>query len=203
MSDDINEYFEELFKIFLVGDSNVGKRQILNSYIKEFEKDVKNKIGPDFEYKCIYIEEKIIKFHIWDTAGEEKFKSLTKNYYKGAHGIFVVYDITNQESFDSVEYWFKEINEIDAETSLIGNKCDLCDERKIEESQGKEKALSFGSVFYEISAAKKINIDKIFFDLMNRIYEKYKQSDNSDIEDLEENISINKYQSEKYQNCCY
>ena len=135
MSDDKNIDFHYYFKIILIGNSNVGKTQILNSYIKEFQKDVKNTIGVEFQHKDIYIEDKIIRFQIWDTTGEERYKSITKNFYTNARGIFVVYDITNQESFKSVEYWFKEINEIDAETSLIGNKCDLNPQSPIPDPQ--------------------------------------------------------------------
>ena len=113
MEDDIeNEDIQEFFKIIIIGDSNVGKTQILNSYLKEFKKNVKSTVGTEFEHKYVYIENKVIKFQFWDTAGEERYKSIIKNYYKNARGVFIVYDITNQESFNSIEYWFNSINEI-------------------------------------------------------------------------------------------
>ena len=137
MGDDIeNEDFQEFFKIIIIGDSNLGKPQILNSYLREFKKDVKSTVGTGFEYKHVCVGGKVIKFQFWDTAGEERYKSIIKNYYKNARGVFIVYDITNQESFNSIEYWFNSINEIDAETSLIANKCDLLSERKIKFDEG-------------------------------------------------------------------
>ena len=202
MEDDIeSEDIQEFFKIIIIGDSNVGKTQILNSYLKEFKKDVKSTVGTEFEHKYVYIENKVIKFQFWDTAGEERYKSIIKNYYKNARGVFIVYDITNQESFNSIEYWFNSINEIDAETSLIANKCDLLSERKIKCDEGEKKASKYGSAFYEVSAFKKINIDTIFNDLMNRVYRKYKANDKY-IDYQKNHINLND-QNEKYQNCCY
>ena len=96
---------------------------------------------------------------------------MSKNYYKDVCYIFVVNDLTNQKSFDSVEYWFKEINKINAGASLVVNKWNLYNERKIVQNKGKKKASSFNSVFHEDLAAQKINIVIIFLDLMNLVYQ--------------------------------
>lgn len=138
----LNEDFS--FKFVIVGDSGVGKTNILNRYVRNtFLLDGKSTIGIELETKMFKIHDKIIKINIWDTAGQERFKSITSAYYKGAKAAIIVYDITNEKSFKNVDVWFKEIKDStkqDINVILIGNKSDLEDNRKIITKAGIEKA---------------------------------------------------------------
>ena len=103
--------YDYLFKLIIVGDSNVGKTNIMSKYIKDqFNINSKSTIGVEFGTKILTIDNKKIKAQIWDTAGQERYKSITSAYYKGAKGAFIVYDITNKFSFDSVDKWVQDLN---------------------------------------------------------------------------------------------
>ena len=136
------------FKFVIVGDSGVGKTNILNRYIRNsFFLDGKSTIGIELETKMFKIQDKVIKLNIWDTAGQERFKSVTSAYYKGAKGAIIVYDITREISFQNVDNWFKEIKEStsnDLNLILVGNKSDLSDKRQVSSKEGVEKATNLG-----------------------------------------------------------
>ena len=138
-------------KYVIVGDSGVGKTNILNRYIRNsFYLDGKSTIGIELETKIFKIQDKYIKLNIWDTAGQERFKSVTQAYYKGAKGAILVYDITRENTFNSIDAWFKEIKESaisDMNLILIGNKSDLEDKRKVSINAGIEKATNMGNFF--------------------------------------------------------
>ena len=116
-------------KIVLVGDSGVGKSNILNRFVNnEFVHDSKSTVGVELNSKSFIINNTVIKVQLWDTAGQERYKSLTSAYYKGAKGALIIYDLTKSESFKSVDKWFREIKdygEKNVVTLLVGNKCDL------------------------------------------------------------------------------
>jgi len=135
------------FKIIIVGDSGVGKSNMGTRYINnEFQLDTRTTVGVEFFTKNININKTNIRAHIWDTAGQEKFKAITKSYYKGAKGALVVYDITRKESFDNVDKWISDLKangENDLVITLIGNKCDLENERKVNKEEALEKARLF------------------------------------------------------------
>ena len=127
MEDDDN--YDLIFKIVLIGDSGVGKTNILSRYISnEFSLNTQATVGVEFGSKIIKKGEKLIKLQIWDTAGQERYKSITSAYYKGAKGAFVVYDITKMKTFKNLDKWITELkangNE-DIYIILIGNKLDL------------------------------------------------------------------------------
>jgi len=123
---DENLDYDYLFKILLIGDSNVGKSSLLTRFSDDkFSEDIINTVGVDFKFKTLDIEGKKIKLQIWDTAGQERFRTVTSSYYRGAHGIIIVYDITNADSFKSVTAWIKDAEEgapPDLEKSIVGNK---------------------------------------------------------------------------------
>ncbi len=126
---------DHIFKILIIGDSSVGKSNILLRFSDDiFHDTFLPTIGVDFKIKNVNINNHSIKLNIWDTAGQERFKNITATYYKGGHGIIVVYDITDRNSFNNVTNW---INEIKQQASpsviryLIGNKCDLEEEREV------------------------------------------------------------------------
>ena len=166
MSSSIEQKYDFLFKILLVGNSSVGK----SSLFLRFVDDIWNEtfvptIGVDFKIKTIEVEKKNVKLQIWDTAGEERFRTIISSYYKGAHGILLVYDITLKESFESLNDW---LNEIKKNTSknivkvLIGNKIDLNDKRIISFDEAKEFADNNNMKYIETSAKTATNVDQAF-----------------------------------------
>ena len=182
--------YDILFKIILVGDTSVGKTNIINKYIKnEFHDDLNATIGVEFSHKQFTVDNHKIKAQIWDTAGQERYKAITRAYYKGAKGAFIVYDITRKETFDNIDKWRNElINSCNQEVTimLIGNKCDLEEQRQINTEQGEEKAKSFGFSFLETSAYSGENLEKGFEMLIKEIYQKYKvEQKGNDLYDLE------------------
>ena len=142
------EDYEMMIKVILIGDSAVGKTNIMGKYLKgQFLENSKATVGVEFGSKLFNIDNHKIKAQIWDTAIQEKYKSITGAYYKGSKGAFVVYDITRRDTFDSTDRW---INDLKASADpkiniiLIGNKSDLDDKREVSKEQGEEKAKSFG-----------------------------------------------------------
>ena len=160
-----NDY-EYLFKILLVGNSNVGKSSLFLRFVDEIWKEnFVPTIGVDFKIKSIKIDNKIIKLQIWDTAGQERFKSILSSYYKGANGILLLYDITNINSFKSLSNWLIDIEKNSSKNVkkiLIGNKCDLNELRKIPINKGKEFADTYDMEFIETSAKNNVNINECF-----------------------------------------
>ena len=128
--------YHYLFKVVLVGNSCVGKSSIVVRYADdEFSEVFLATIGVDFRFKSFSLESNKVKLQIWDTAGHERFRTITSSYYRGAHALMIVYDITDRQSFeDACEYWYSEIrNSCPPETQilLVGNKCDLDSTRKV------------------------------------------------------------------------
>ena len=206
---DLDTEYDYLFKSILVGDSYVGKTNILSKYIKnEFNQNTKSTVGVEFGTKILKIEDKIIKAQVWDTAGQERYKSITSAYYKGAKGAFIVYDITNRETFESVDKWIQDLNmnsDKNITLLLIGNKKDLEDKRDVTKEEGEEKAKSFGLAFLETSALTGENIDKVFDYMLKEVYNKItiekKNSGEIDYINIGKNIEIND-QTEKTSTCC-
>ena len=164
--------FDHLFKILIIGESGVGKTCFLLRYAENsFVANHLLTIGIDFKIKVINIENKLIKLQIWDTAGQDRFKSITKTYYKGAHGILLVYDVTERESFLKIQHWMKQI-ETHAKGNvckvLVGNKCDKT-ERQISEEEGKKCACDNHINFYETSAKTGLNVDEVFMFITKEI----------------------------------
>ncbi len=164
----INDNYEYIFKIIIIGNSNVGKTSIINRFTdKEFKDKHLATLGCDFHMKTIMINEKMIKIQIWDTAGMEKYQSITKSYYRGAQACLIVFDITNRESFESIENWIENFNKfcnpnIQKIILLIGNKCDLGIDRKISYEEAENYSRVNNLLYYETSAKDDINIHEVF-----------------------------------------
>lgn len=128
-------------------------------------------LGIDFKIKIINLENKLIKLQIWDTAGQERFRTITKTYYKGAHGIILTYDVTDEKSFKSITNWIKQIEQ-NAQTNvckvLVGNKCDKPD-RKVSEEEGQKLASDYNMSFFETSAKSNQNVNETFTFLTKEI----------------------------------
>ena len=185
----ITDVYEQLYKIIIIGSSGVGKTNILSRYLhNEFCENTKSTIGVEFGSKRIMMENTLIKLQIWDTAGEERYHSITSHYYKGAKGCFIVYDITNQKSFDDVIKWYEDIKpsgDKDISIVLIGNKCDLEKNRKIKAEMGKNRAKEKNCAFYETSALNNTGIDEVFNNICEVIYNKMKNEKKDDDDDIE------------------
>ena len=151
-----DDNYEIMFKVVLVGDSFVGKTNIMSKYLKnEFHEDSKATVGVEFGSKQFNIEGHSIKAQIWDTAGQERYKAITSAYYKGAKGAFIVYDITRKNSFESIEKWVSDVTAVaDKKITivLIGNKCDLEDQRQVTKEQEEDKYNKLEVAFLETSA---------------------------------------------------
>ncbi|KAG4119829.1 hypothetical protein ERO13_D11G103500v2 [Gossypium hirsutum] len=168
------EKIDYVFKVVVIGDSAVGKTQILSRFTKnEFCFDSKSTIGVEFQTRTVTIKSKVIKAQIWDTAGQERYRAVTSAYYRGALGAMLVYDITKRQSFDHVARWVEELR-AHADSSiaimLIGNKADLVDLRAVPTEDAVEFAEDQGLFFAETSALSGDNVDKAFFKLLGEIY---------------------------------
>lgn len=170
------ENYEMIFKIVLIGDSFVGKSNILSKYLKnEFNEDSKATVGVEFGSKATTIEGHSIKVQIWDTAGQERYKAITNAYYKGALGAFLVYDITRKETFDNVDKWISELKTNGSKNIsilIIGNKCDLDDKRQITKADAEQKAKNYNVAYMETSALSGENIEVAFETIIKGIYDK-------------------------------
>lgn len=162
-----------LFKLLLIGDSGVGKSCLLLRFADDtYTESYISTIGVDFKIRTIELEGKMIKLQIWDTAGQERFRTITSSYYRGAHGIIVVYDVTDNESFNNVKQWLHEIDRYASENVnklLVGNKSDLSSKRAVTFEQGKEFADSLGIEFVETSAKNATNVEKAFIQMSSQI----------------------------------
>ncbi|XP_010217869.1 PREDICTED: ras-related protein Rab-8B [Tinamus guttatus] len=140
--------------------------------------------GIDFKIRTIELDGKKIKLQIWDTAGQERFRTITTAYYRGAMGIMLVYDITNEKSFDNIKNWIRNIEEhasSDVERMILGNKCDMNEKRQVSKEKGEKLAIDYGIKFLETSAKSSINVEEAFFTLARDIMTKLnrKMNDNS------------------------
>ena len=170
-----------IFKVLVIGDSSVGKSNLLLRFSDNiFHETFLPTIGVDFKIKNVTVKDKSVKLNIWDTAGQERFKTITAAYYKGAHGILVVFDITDRESFNNVTNWLNEIKKnagVNVVKILIGNKSDLESNRKVSIEEAKKMAESQGMVYLETSAKNRINVDESFMELTKSIYEQLPEKD--------------------------
>ncbi|KAL1546147.1 Ras-related protein raba3 [Salvia divinorum] len=177
MNEDMSE--EEkiayVFKVVVIGDSAVGKTQLLSRFAKnEFCLDSKSTIGVEFQTKTVTISSKLIKAQIWDTAGQERYRAVTSAYYRGALGAMLVYDVTKRQSFDHVARWVDELR-AHADTSivimLIGNKADLLHSRAVPTEDAVEFAETQNLFFFETSALTGDNVEPAFLKLLHEIHD--------------------------------
>ena len=175
----IETKYDHLYKIIIIGDTSVGKTALLSKYLKGvFPTSPLSTVATEFATKIIQIKEGgYIKAQIWDTAGEEKYKSITYHHYKKSVGGLIVYDITKKSSFDNVKNWYNDLitkAEKGCIIALIGNKLDLVQRNERKREVSREEAQSYAEdnhmLFYETSAYNGVNINDIFEELMQTIY---------------------------------
>jgi small GTP-binding protein len=168
--------FNYLFKYIIIGDAAVGKSNLLLRYAHgQFKDEYQLTIGVEFGAKNISINDKIYRIQIWDTAGQENFRSITRAYYKDSVCALVVYDITNRDSFNNISNWVEDCKNQSPKTIfmvLVGNKSDLNDKRVISVDEGRELAEKYNMIFFETSAKTGENVDLIFFKSAEEIAKK-------------------------------
>jgi len=169
----MNPEYDYLFKLLLIGDSGLGKSCLLLRFADDtYTESYISTIGVDFKIRTIELDGKTIKLQIWDTAGQERFRTITSSYYRGAHGIIVVYDVTDQESFNNVKQWLQEIDRYACENVnklLVGNKCDLTNKKVVDYTSAKEYADQLGIPFLETSAKNATNVEQAFMTMAAEI----------------------------------
>ena len=167
------------YKMIFVGDQGTGKTCILNRFAtNQFDEQYQTTIGLDFQSKNVSIHDQDVRLLLYDTAGQEKFRSLIPMYIRESNIILLVYDITRKESFDNIPKWFTDVLNIksnDAIYVLVGNKIDLKDQRKVTYNEGKKLADEKNIIFEEVSAKTGENFEELFRDkIYESIYKKYK-----------------------------
>jgi len=173
--EDDDKKYDYIFKLILIGSSGVGKTSILQRYIQKiFNDDYTCTIGVDFFMKSMKIDDKLIKLQLWDTAGTEKFKSITTGYYRGANAAFIVFDLTSRKSFESVSEWIENYYKFsnpdyERHVILIGNKSDLKNERIITEDEIDDFVKLNKIKYFETSAKNGENIDECFLFIAEKL----------------------------------
>eukprot|EP01084_Bolivina_argentea_P284695 487989_1 len=172
----MNRGYDVLLKLLMIGDSGVGKSCLLLRFCDDsFTQSFITTIGIDFKIKTIDIDGKRVKLQIWDTAGQERFRTITTAYYRGAMGILLVYDITDEQSFLNIRNWMRNIEQhttSNVQLVLIGNKCDLNEDRVISLEQGQQVAKEYSVEFFETSAKSDQNVQESFVQLAMNILAK-------------------------------
>uniref|UniRef100_A0A3B3Z0R5 Uncharacterized protein n=1 Tax=Poecilia mexicana TaxID=48701 RepID=A0A3B3Z0R5_9TELE len=172
----MNPEYDYLFKLLLIGDSGVGKSCLLLRFADDtYTESYISTIGVDFKIRTIDMDGKTVKLQIWDTAGQERFRTITSSYYRGAHGIIIVYDVTEQESFNNVKQWLDEIDRYACENVsrlLVGNKSDLVSKKVVDAATAQDLASSLKIPFLETSAKSADNVEKAFLTMAAGIHKR-------------------------------
>ena len=200
---------EYVIKILTLGDSGVGKTSIIQKFINDkFNQSMLSTIGVDFQSKVIIIDNIKVKLKIWDTTGQERFKTLTSQYYNGADGALLIFDVTNKESFERINFWMNELNEKkklnELGLLLIGNKIDLVNKRIIDKEEAENFAKNNNLSYYETSALKNININNIIIDIAKQCLNNIKRNDENIINNSinEKKMIIENIGGNKKKKCC-
>ncbi|CAD8052434.1 unnamed protein product [Paramecium sonneborni] len=171
--------FNYLLKVIVIGDSGVGKTNLLLRFVNHtFQDDLKSTIGVQFFTKVVSMKNEHIKLQLWDTAGQERYRSISTTYYKGSHGVIICFDLTHQDSLDNVVKWYEEVKQqadLNVKIILIGNKLDLSQQRVVGSDTAQQVAKQIGAGYIETSALTSQNVEKAFELLIQEIYMQLKQ----------------------------
>ena len=199
------------FKLIVVGDQNTGKSCILNRFANNtFQENYQATIGLDFQTIPLIIDNQNVALLLYDTAGQEKFRSLIPLYTKDANIILLIYDITNDESFRNIEKWYESLSNINKEEAiifLVGNKIDLVEQRKVNEDEAKIFAEGHNYIFQEVSALtgdgiQELFLNKLLSQIRTQLLYKGKIVVDQEEEQLKFNLKGNKEKNKKSQKCC-
>ena len=200
-----------ILKILTLGDTMVGKSSIVLRFAEDkFDDNQFATIGIDFKTKYIKIADSSVKVLIWDTAGQEKFQNIAKQYYKGANGVLLIYDIGSRKSFERIDFWLKELkenNRIDELfICLVGNKIDLEDKRVITTEEGEKYAKDNNILFFEVSAKTGKGVvelfNKVIGGAMDKVFETNEKEEGEDKVRLSSFLEKSDYK-EKNKRCCF
>jgi len=208
-----NAHYDFLIKLLLIGDSGVGKSCLLLRFCDDaWTPSFITTIGIDFKIRTIELDGKRIKLQIWDTAGQERFRTITTAYYRGAMGILLVYDVTDERSFNNIRTWHANVEQHASEgvnKILIGNKCDADDKKIVTDQQGKELAEELGIRYLETSAKANINVEDAFFalarDIKTRLIDTAGTTDSTTApggSPAQGNVRIGNNQNKQQSGCC-
>ncbi|CAG9321630.1 unnamed protein product [Blepharisma stoltei] len=163
--------YDYLMKVLLIGDSSVGKTSVLLRYVDDtYNPEFQTTIGVDFKISTMELQGKVIKLQLWDTAGQDRFKNIVASYYRGAQGVILMYDITNQASFQNIKNWYNEtLNHLQSSTPklLVGNKLDLASQRTVKLAEAQELADRLSMSYIETSAKNSQNV-RLAFETLTR-----------------------------------
>mmetsp|Transcript_7134 Transcript_7134/g.11567 ORF Transcript_7134/g.11567 Transcript_7134/m.11567 type:complete len:201 (-) Transcript_7134:118-720(-) len=165
--------YDHLVKLLMLGDSAVGKSSLLGRFCEgRFDANFVLTIGVDFKWKTVDRNNRKLKLQVWDTAGQERFRTITPAYYRSAMGVVITYDICEEETFKSVEYWITQLGQHgneDVQRILVGNKSDLAANRKVSRQDGEALATKFGMAFFETSAKTGDKVDEAFLHIADNV----------------------------------
>lgn len=173
--------YNHLFKLLIIGDSNVGKSSLLLRFAdNSFSGSYITTIGVDFKIRTVDIDGERVKLQIWDTAGQERFRTITSTYYRNTHGVIIVYDVTNPESFVNVKRWLNEISQNCDNVCkiLVGNKNDDPAKKQVDTQDAVRFGESMGVRVFETSAKENINVEEMFMAFTHMVLRAKKQSQN-------------------------
>ena len=212
MSAQTQEY-EYIFKIILIGSSGVGKSSLIQRYTQKTFEDVYDcTIGVDFFTKTIDVNGKTVKLQIWDTAGTEKYRSITSSYYRGSHCALIVFDLTSKDSFESLPTWienyYKNCNqEFDKNVIMIGNKIDLSEKRDVTQEKINDFIKLNNLVYFETSAKTGENVDESFQYIAQKLMEEQELKEKLGVKREVKNNNLNLKNSENLitnkKKCCF
>ena len=212
--EDLTAKEEYKFKVVIVGDSGVGKTNLVRRFATNtFYKDSKATVGVEFLSKNYIVNDRIFKIELWDTAGQERYKSITSAYFKGAKGAMVVYDVTSKITFDNVDKWCSELQTNGSKTIniiMVGNKTDLKENIVVTTDMSKVKATNLHVPVMETSALDASNVNEAFYLLIKKMYLSFINKDkiNKDLaadENIDKGVSLdtqNNQKSEIIKGCC-
>jgi small GTP-binding protein len=201
-----NNNYSYLVKMMLIGDSNVGKSSLMLKFTDDiFDIEGCPTIGIDFKIKTTELNNNKVKIQILDTAGQERFRSITNSHYRNAMGIILVYDVCNEQSFNNIELWLDNVNKFTTGSInkiLVGNKIDLSDKRVVSYERGLETATKFGLTFYETSVKDNVNVIDMFDSLALKIIDELKSKETVDDKTITLDKKLNNVVTIKKEKCC-
>lgn len=198
--------YDMQIKLLMIGDSGVGKTCLLLRYANDsFSPTFITTIGIDFKIKNIEIDDKRVKLQIWDTAGQERFRTITTSYFRGAQGIVLVYDVTDRRSFESIRNWISQIQQhadVHVNKILVGNKCDMLDEKVVSTEEGQKLASEFGMLFFETSAKNDVNVEQSFQSIAKSVKDRLINDGQGGPTGSKGNLKLNATTNANKKGCC-